>query len=119
MAVSLALGRRMPQSRIMTKAAVFCLAAGMASAQTVSLTVNTGTVLHTIDPKMYGQSLEPIYHSVNGGIWGEVVWNRSFEETLTQGAWKAAWPGSSLVVGRPSEIHRSRGPLRSLTLSWP
>ena len=35
----------------MTKAAVFCLAAGMASAQTVSLTVNTGTVLHAIDDR--------------------------------------------------------------------
>ncbi len=72
----------------MTKAAVFCLAAGLASAQTLSLTVNTGTVLHGIDPKIYGQFLEHIYHSVNGGIWGEVVWNRSFEETLTQAAWK-------------------------------
>src|SRR5450755_2113253 len=76
------------ESRIMTKAAVFCLAVGMASAQTVSLTVNTGTVLHGIDPKIYGQFLEHIYHSVNGGIWGDVVWNRSFEETLTEGAWK-------------------------------
>ena len=69
------------------KAAALCLAAGLASAQTVNLTVNTGTVLHPVDPKIYGQFLEHIYHSVNGGIWGEVVWNRSFEETLTEGAW--------------------------------
>ncbi len=68
----------------MSKAAVFCLAAGLASAQSVSLTVNTGTVLHAIDPKIYGQSLEPVI----GGLWGEVVWNGSFEETLTEGAWK-------------------------------
>ena len=68
----------------MNKAAVFCLAAGLASAQTVSLTVNTGSVLHAIDPKIYGQSLEPVI----GGLWGEVVWNRSFEETLTEGAWR-------------------------------
>src|ERR1039457_5528892 len=52
----------------MTKAAVFCLAAGLASAQTASLTVNTGNVLHTVDPKIYGQSLEHDYHSVNGGV---------------------------------------------------
>ncbi len=69
------------------KAATLCLAAGLASAQTVNLTVNTGTVLHPVDPKIYGQFLEHIYHSVNGGIWGDVVWNRSFEETLTDGAW--------------------------------
>ena len=69
------------------KAAILCLAAGLAPAQTVNLTVNTGTVLHPVDPKIYGQFLEHIYHSVNGGIWGEVVWNRSFEETLTEGEW--------------------------------
>ena len=74
----------MPHRWNVTKAAMFCLAAGLASAQTASLTVNTGNVLHAIDPKIYGQSLE----SANGGLWGEVVWNRSFEETLTWGAWK-------------------------------
>jgi alpha-N-arabinofuranosidase len=68
----------------MRKAAVFCLAAGLAAAQTVQLTVNPGSVVHSIDPKIYGQSLE----LSNGGIWGEVVWNRSFEETLTWGAWR-------------------------------
>jgi alpha-N-arabinofuranosidase len=68
----------------MDRAAVFLLAAGLASAQTVSLTVNTGTVLHAIDPRIYGQSLEPVI----GGLWGEVVWNRSFEETATEGVWK-------------------------------
>ena len=68
----------------MNKAAVFCLAASLAPAQTVSLTVNTGTVIHFIDQKIYGQSLDPVI----GGLWGEVVWNRSFEETLTEGAWK-------------------------------
>ena len=68
----------------MSKAAVFCLAAGLASAQSVSLTVNTGTVLHAIDPKIYGQTMEPVI----GGLWGEVVWNGSFEEALTEGAWK-------------------------------
>jgi alpha-N-arabinofuranosidase len=68
----------------MTKAAVFCLAAGLASAQTVRLTVNTGALLRTVDPKIYGQFLEP----ANGGVWGEVVSNRSFEETLAEGEWK-------------------------------
>ena len=58
----------------------FYLSAGLASAQNVNLTVNTDTVLHSIDPKIYGQS-------INGGIWGEAVRNRSFEQTLTQGVW--------------------------------
>src|SRR5580765_3689283 len=59
----------------------FYLSAVLATAQNVNLTVNTDTVLHSIDPKIYGQS-------INGGVWGEAVWNRSFEQTLTQGVWK-------------------------------
>ena len=47
-----------------------------------------------IDEKIYGQFLEHIYHSVNGGLWGEVVWNRSFEESVGRG-WKVA--GGSLI----------------------
>jgi hypothetical protein len=31
----------------------------------------------------------------------------------------AGYDGTSVVVGRPSAIHFSRGPLTSLTLSWP
>jgi hypothetical protein len=80
----LRLRRRMSHRWNVTKAAMFCLAAGLASAQTASLTVNTGNVLHATDPKIYGQSLESAY----GGLWGDVVWNRSFEETLSWGAWK-------------------------------
>jgi len=32
-----------------------------------------------VDEKVYGQFLEHIYHSVNGGLWGEMIWDRSFE----------------------------------------
>ena len=62
-------------------AILFYLSAGVAPAQNVNLTVNTDTVLHSIDPQIYGQS-------INRGIWGEAVWNRSFEQTLTQGVWR-------------------------------
>ncbi|MBN1783139.1 DUF1080 domain-containing protein [bacterium] len=49
-----------------------------AFAQTV-YTINPDHVLHRIDEKVYGHFLEHIYNSVNGGLWGELVWNRSFE----------------------------------------
>jgi len=62
-------------------AILFYLSAGLAIGQNVNLTVNTDNVLHSIDPKIYGQS-------INGGILGEAVRNRSFEQTLTQGVWK-------------------------------
>lgn len=56
------------------------LVAGSVGAATVSLTVDPDTVVGHIDERLYGQFLEHIYHSCNNGLWGEVVWNRSFEE---------------------------------------
>lgn len=43
------------------------------------ITLYPEEVLNQIDVKVYGHFLEHIYHSVNGGLWGELVWNRSFE----------------------------------------
>ncbi|HML74138.1 MAG TPA: alpha-L-arabinofuranosidase C-terminal domain-containing protein [Anaerohalosphaeraceae bacterium] len=45
----------------------------------ITLSVNTEQVVGQIDERIYGHFLEHIYHSVNGGLWGELVWNRSFE----------------------------------------
>jgi alpha-N-arabinofuranosidase len=55
--------------------------------ETVSLTINPAKVEGKIDKKIYGHFLEHIYHSVNGGLWGELVWNRSFEESVNMGRW--------------------------------
>jgi len=50
------------------------------ASQTVSIAVDAAKIEGHIDEKIYGHFLEHIYHSVNGGLWGELVWNRSFEE---------------------------------------
>ncbi len=55
------------------------LAAPITWAQDVSLTLHPDQVLNRIDEKVYGHFLEHIYHSCNGGLWGELVWDRSFE----------------------------------------
>jgi len=47
--------------------------------QPITLTVYPSEVVNPIDVNVYGHFLEHIYHSVNGGLWGELVWNRSFE----------------------------------------
>jgi alpha-N-arabinofuranosidase len=57
--------------------------------------VNTAIVENTIDEKVYGHFFEHIYHSANGGLWGEQVWNRSFEMSGTGGLWMI--DGSELV----------------------
>jgi alpha-N-arabinofuranosidase len=46
---------------------------------TEPLFIEPDEIVCEIDEKVYGHFLEHIYHSVNGGLWGELVWNRSFE----------------------------------------
>jgi alpha-N-arabinofuranosidase len=53
----------------------------------VELQIDTQQVVHKIDRKVYGQFLEHIYHSCNGGLWGDLVWNRSFEQNQS-GQWE-------------------------------
>lgn len=58
----------------------FCLSAVAQSADPdLRLTVDTASPTHNVHPNVYGHFLEHIYHSANGGLWGELVWNRSFE----------------------------------------
>ena len=57
-----------------------------ASAVDVNLTLKPEQELNKIDEKIYGHFLEHIYNSVNGGLWGDLVWNRSFEDN-SGGSW--------------------------------
>ncbi len=43
--------------------------------------------ISVISDEIYGHFYEHIYHSANGGLWGDLVWNRSFEEFLEQPEW--------------------------------
>ena len=52
-----------------------------------NLRVDPDKVFHRIDEKIYGHFLEHIYNSANGGLWGDLVWNRSFEDANV-GQWK-------------------------------
>lgn len=57
----------------------------------INIIIHPDQVISTIEKGIYGQFLEHIYHTLNGGLWGEVVWNRSFEEApSTHGNWLRA-----------------------------
>jgi hypothetical protein len=58
---------------------VFLASNGQERTPQVALTVDTSKVVGRIDPKIYGQFYELIYHSGNGGLWGDMIFNRSFE----------------------------------------
>ena len=70
---------------------VFCFAALAYSvlltspgfgADAIKLALNPGRVVNRIDEKVYGHFLEHIYNSCNGGLWGDLIWNRSFHLSL-------------------------------------
>ncbi len=63
------------------------LAAAQLCAAEVSLTLRPDRVVNPIDEKVYGHFLEHIYHSCNGGLWGELIWDRSFEGGGAGVAW--------------------------------
>jgi alpha-N-arabinofuranosidase len=44
-----------------------------------SINIKTDVISGTIDPKIYGQLFEHIYFSADGGLWGEMIAERSFE----------------------------------------
>ena len=54
-------------------------AAAARAAEPLALSVDPAKILNRIDEKVYGHFLEHLYRSCNGGLWGEIIWNRSFE----------------------------------------
>ncbi|MDO5308981.1 MAG: alpha-L-arabinofuranosidase C-terminal domain-containing protein [Planctomycetia bacterium] len=51
----------------------------------IEVQIQPQTVLQKIDESIYSQFLEHIYNSCNGGLWGELVWNRSLEAVQVDG----------------------------------
>lgn len=74
------------------KIATFFLLSGLLATvraqETVEVRIHPEKVERHIDKKVYAFLLEYLYHSVSNGIWGENVWNRSFEELLAYGSWQ-------------------------------
>jgi len=66
---------------------LICSSGLVASASEMALTVDPDRVLNRIDPKIDRHFLEHIYHSCNGGLWGDLIWDRSFEGGGAGVAW--------------------------------
>ncbi len=64
------------------------ISSGVGVAEEIVLTAYPDSVVNRIDEKVYGHFLEHIYHSCNGGLWGELVWDRSFEGDGASIAWR-------------------------------
>ena len=54
----------------------------VAAATGITVNIHPQQVRNTIAHGIYSQFLEHIYHSADNGLWGEMIWNRSFEDPL-------------------------------------
>jgi alpha-N-arabinofuranosidase len=95
-------------ARILVMGLIVSLASGIACAGDVTLTIDADEVVGRVDERIYGHFLEHIYHSCNGGLWGEMIWNRSFEVGAGSSQWAVI--GDRLVQkGRDRDIRLTFG----------
>ena len=82
-------------------------------ARPMTLSIDPTKTVNSIDKRVYGHFLEHIYHSCNGGLWGDLVWNRSFEYNAADGStlhnWTAYGPGKvTLTTDHPQNSRHCR-----------
>ena len=90
------------RSLVLVALALF-LVANFALAQAVSLVLEPNKVVNPIDEKIYGHFLEHIYHSANGGLWGESPWSK------LRGRFSKSYIATvgTAIAGGTSEIQRN------------
>jgi alpha-L-arabinofuranosidase len=74
-------------------AAAFC-----AGAQTAKITVDAAHPAHAISPTLWGIFFEDINLSADGGLYPELVRNRSFEDSEKPDFWKISGGSSTMTV---------------------
>ncbi len=88
--------RRYFNSSVVLAALVLAAAASMGAAP-ATLTVAVDKPSHAISPTLYGIFFEDINCSADGGIYAELVRNRSFEDSDKPDYWSAAATGQGSV----------------------
>ena len=81
--LEVSLSRRSTQDRFLlwlTYILLIGLGITTSSRAETTLPIDPNAASNPIQASIYSHFLEHIYHSVHGGLWGEILWNRSFEE---------------------------------------
>jgi alpha-N-arabinofuranosidase len=96
--------------------ALACAAqAGPAELPPAQLTIDSGTITTPVSPMLYGMMTEEINHSYDGGLYAEVLQNRTF-----RGSWQGVEHWDLVRHGNSEaamEIDRSNGPSKALPYS--
>jgi len=81
-------------------------------AQTAHIDIDASVVGNPISPILYGIFFEEINHAGDGGLYAELVRNRSFEDADTPQAWTLLGDGAKMAIDTVNPLN-SRNP-RSL-----
>ena len=88
-----------------------------ASAQVVpaQLTIDVNKIVTPISPMLYGLMTEEINHSYDGGLYGELIQNRTFRSTWEgEPPWDLVRHGNAVAA---RSLDRSTGPSKALSYS--
>jgi alpha-N-arabinofuranosidase len=97
--------------QLATVAATLGLGIAM-QAQTAHIDINAAAQGVPISPILYGIFFEEINHAGDGGLYAELVRNRSFEDADTPDAWTLLGDGAKMAIDTANPLN-SRNP-RSL-----
>lgn len=99
--------------QLATVAATLGLAMAV-NAQTAHIDINAAAQGTPISPILYGIFFEEINHAGDGGLYAELVRNRSFEDADTPDAWTLVGDGARIAVDTASPLN----PRNPRSLRW-
>jgi len=99
--------------RLALIAATLGLAMAM-NAQTAHIEIDAATQGTPISPILYGIFFEEINHAGDGGLYAELVRNRSFEDADTPQAWTLASDGARIAIDASAPLN----PRNPRSLRW-
>jgi alpha-L-arabinofuranosidase len=99
--------------RLATVAATLGLGIAM-QAQTAHIDINAAAQGTPISPILYGIFFEEINHAGDGGLYAELVRNRSFEDADTPDAWTLLGDGAKMAIDTANPLN----PRNPRSLRW-
>lgn len=112
---------RSARAYLCVAAGILCTAWAQGSAWAqASITVDASQPTHRLSPLMYGIFFEEINHAGDGGLYAELVRNRSFEEGSAPAGWDLIVPGdadATWAIDTSLPLNQNNGSSLRLTIN--
>jgi alpha-N-arabinofuranosidase len=94
MKIDILLRKHSVQRRMLSLIAACQLSVAAIAAAEPTITIDAGKELHDVSPTFFGLMTEEINHSYDGGLYAELIQNRTFKDAPRLAHWTAVNPGS-------------------------